>query len=115
MVLTKSARRAGNKPIQVTVWSCLEYPLQSGIRDAIAYYYAGSLTDAMLGLVEKTGSDAQANRANPAETRKRSNRHTEQQQAIILDEKSQVCFHKLMIKAGVRKGSLAQRRARTDA
>jgi hypothetical protein len=34
------------------------YPLQSGIRDVIAYYYAGSLTDAMLGLVEKTGSDA---------------------------------------------------------
>ena len=40
------------------------YPLQSGIRDVIAYYYAGSLTEAMLGLVEKTGADAQANRAN---------------------------------------------------
>jgi hypothetical protein len=46
------------------------YPLQSGIRDVIAYYYAGSLTDAMLGLVEKTGSDAQANLASTAETRK---------------------------------------------
>ena len=46
------------------------YPLQSGIRDVIAYYYAGSLTDAMLGLVEKTGADAQVNRANAAEARK---------------------------------------------
>lgn len=46
------------------------YPLQSGIRDVIAYYYAGSLTDAMLGLVEKTGADAQANRTNPAEARR---------------------------------------------
>jgi hypothetical protein len=46
------------------------YPLQSGIRDVIAYYYAGSLTDAMLGLVERTGADAQADRANTAETRK---------------------------------------------
>jgi len=32
-----------------------------------AYYCAGSLTDAMLGLVEKTGADAQLNRANAAE------------------------------------------------
>ncbi|HTQ52140.1 MAG TPA: hypothetical protein VMJ12_15635 [Candidatus Acidoferrales bacterium] len=46
------------------------YPLQSGIRDIIAYYYAGSLTDAMLGLVERTGSDAQANLASTAEVRK---------------------------------------------
>ena len=46
------------------------YPLQSGIRDVIAYYYAGSLTDAMLGLVEKTGADAQVNRANVTEARK---------------------------------------------
>ena len=46
------------------------YPLQSGIRDVIAYYYAGSLTDAMLGLVENTGADAQANRANATEARK---------------------------------------------
>ena len=46
------------------------YPLQSGIRDIVAYYYAGSLTDAMLGLVEKTGSDAQANLASTAEVRK---------------------------------------------
>lgn len=46
------------------------YPLQSGIRDVIAYYYAGSLTDAMLGLVAKTGSDAQANLASTAEVRK---------------------------------------------
>jgi hypothetical protein len=46
------------------------YPLQSGIRDVIAYYYAGSLTDAMLGLVGKTGSDAQANLASTAEVRK---------------------------------------------
>ncbi|MGD0743783.1 MAG: hypothetical protein ABSA45_01375 [Verrucomicrobiota bacterium] len=46
------------------------YPLQSGIRDVIAYYYAGSLTDAMLGLVERTGADAQVNRSNAAETRK---------------------------------------------
>ena len=42
----------------------------SSIRDVIAYYYAGSLTDAMLGLVEKTGADAQVNRANAAEARK---------------------------------------------
>jgi hypothetical protein len=42
----------------------------SQLRDIIAYYYAGSLTDAMLGLMEKTGSDAQANLANPAEVRK---------------------------------------------
>jgi hypothetical protein len=47
-----------------------QYPLQSGIRDIIAYYYAGSLTDAMLGLVEKTGSDAQASLASTAELRK---------------------------------------------
>jgi hypothetical protein len=46
------------------------YPLQSGIRDVIAYYYAGSLTDAMLGLVEKTGADAQANRANATVARR---------------------------------------------
>ncbi len=46
------------------------YPLQSGIRDVIAYYYAGSLTDAMLGLVAKTGSDAEANLASTAEVRK---------------------------------------------
>ena len=46
------------------------YPLQSGIRDVIAYYYAGSLTDAMLGLVEKTGSEAEANLAGTAEIRK---------------------------------------------
>ena len=46
------------------------YPLQNGIRDIIAYYYAGSLTDAMLGLMEKTGSDAQANLASTAEGRK---------------------------------------------
>jgi hypothetical protein len=31
---------------------------------------AGSLTDAMLGLVEKTGADAQANRANATEARR---------------------------------------------
>ena len=47
-----------------------QYPLQSVIRDIIAYYYAGSLTDAMLGLVEKTGSNAQVNLASTAETRK---------------------------------------------
>ena len=41
-----------------------------GIRDVIAYYYAGTLTDAMLGLVEKTGADAQMNRANAAESRR---------------------------------------------
>ena len=46
------------------------YPLQSGIRDVIAYYYAGSLTDAMLGLVEKTGSDAAASRMTASEARK---------------------------------------------
>jgi hypothetical protein len=46
------------------------YPLQSGIRDVIAYYYAGSLTDAMLGLVEKTGADAQVSRANANEARR---------------------------------------------
>ncbi len=46
------------------------YPLQSGIRDVIAYYYAGSLTDAMLGLVAKTGSDAEASRATASEARK---------------------------------------------
>ncbi len=42
----------------------------SGIRDVIAYYYAGSLTDAMLGLVQITGADAQANRANATATRR---------------------------------------------
>ena len=46
------------------------YPLQSGIRDVIAYYYAGSLTDATLGLVEMTGSEAQASLASTAEVRK---------------------------------------------
>lgn len=46
------------------------YPLQSGIRDVIAYYYAGSLTDAMLGLVEKTSAAAQVSRANATEARK---------------------------------------------
>jgi len=46
------------------------YPLQSGIRDVIAYYYAGSLTDAMLGLVAKTGSDAEVSRATASEARK---------------------------------------------
>jgi len=47
-----------------------QYPLQSGIRDVIAYYYAGSLTDAMLGLVEKTGADAETSRANAAAARR---------------------------------------------
>jgi len=47
-----------------------QYPLQSGIRDVIAYYYAGSLTDARLGLVQKTGSDAEASIVNTAETRR---------------------------------------------
>lgn len=46
------------------------YPLQSGIRDVIGYYYAGSLTDAMLGLVARTGSDAEASRATASEARK---------------------------------------------
>jgi len=32
-------------------------------------YYAGSLTDAMLGLVEKTGSDAEASSATASEAR----------------------------------------------
>lgn len=41
-----------------------KYPLQSGIRDVIAYYYAGSLTDALMGLVQKTGSNAETNRAS---------------------------------------------------
>ena len=50
--------------------SDVHYPLQSGIRDVIAYYYAGSLTDAMLGLVAKTGSDAEASRATANEARK---------------------------------------------
>ena len=45
------------------------YPLQSGIRDVIGYYYAGSLTDAMLGLVAKTGSDAEASRVTASEAR----------------------------------------------
>ena len=31
------------------------------------FYHAGCLTDAMLGLMEKTGSDAQANLASTAE------------------------------------------------
>ena len=47
-----------------------QYPLPNGIRDVIAYYYAGSLTDAMLGLVQKTGSEAEANHANVSEMRK---------------------------------------------
>jgi hypothetical protein len=34
------------------------------------YYHAGSLTDAMLGPVEKTGADAQLNRANAAAARR---------------------------------------------
>jgi len=34
------------------------------------FYHAGCLTDAMLGLMEKTGSDAQANLASTAEVRK---------------------------------------------
>ncbi|HMP81129.1 MAG TPA: hypothetical protein PKA41_00305 [Verrucomicrobiota bacterium] len=34
------------------------YPLQSGIRDIIAYYYAGTITDALTGLVSQTGSEA---------------------------------------------------------
>ena len=46
------------------------YPLQCGIRDVIAYYYAGSLTDAMLGLVERTGSEAEASQAIACEARK---------------------------------------------
>lgn len=45
------------------------YPLESGIRDVIAYYYAGSLTDALLGLVGKTGTEAETNKANAAAAR----------------------------------------------
>ena len=47
-----------------------QYPLQSGIRDIIAYYYAGSLTDALMGLAQQTATHAQTNQqaANSALT-----------------------------------------------
>jgi hypothetical protein len=32
-----------------------DYPLQKGIDDIVDYYYAGSITDALLGLVKDTG------------------------------------------------------------
>lgn len=35
-----------------------DYTLEQGIQDIIAYYYAGSLTDALLGLVKQTGTSA---------------------------------------------------------
>jgi hypothetical protein len=39
------------------------YPLESGIRDVIAYYYDGTVTDALMGLVQTAGSGAQTNKA----------------------------------------------------
>ncbi|HEV2437069.1 MAG TPA: hypothetical protein VG077_13825 [Verrucomicrobiae bacterium] len=40
------------------------------IRHVIAHHYVGSLTDAMLGLVQRSGSDAQANMAGTSEIRR---------------------------------------------
>jgi hypothetical protein len=46
-----------------------DYPLQNGIRDIVAYYYAGSLNDALIGLVQHSSSDAQASQAKAAAAR----------------------------------------------
>jgi hypothetical protein len=39
-----------------------DYPLQNGLRDIVAYYHAGSLTDALIGLVQSSGNNAQTNK-----------------------------------------------------
>ena len=51
-----------------------DYPLDYGLRDMIDYYYAGSLNDALIGLVQSSSSAAQTNqsaannaRSKPAE------------------------------------------------
>jgi len=59
------------------------YPLQSGIRDVIAYYYAGSLTDAMLGLVEKPVPTPKPTVPTPPKPGGRSNPHIEHRPAAF--------------------------------
>jgi hypothetical protein len=46
-----------------------DYPLQYGIRDIVAYYYAGSLNDALLGLVQNSSIDAQTSQTNATSAR----------------------------------------------
>jgi hypothetical protein len=46
--------------------SIVNYPLQSGIGDIVSYYYAGSLNDALIGIVQSSGSSAQTNQAKAA-------------------------------------------------
>lgn len=47
-----------------------KYPLQNGIRDVVAYYNAGSLTDALIGLVQSSGNNAQSNKTAADAARK---------------------------------------------
>jgi len=43
--------------------SIKDYPLEAGKRDIVQYYYAGSLNDALIALVQNSGSDAKTNQA----------------------------------------------------
>jgi len=46
------------------------YSLQNGIRDIVAYYNAGSLTDALIGLIQSSANNAHANQTAAAAARK---------------------------------------------
>jgi len=50
--------------------SLKDYSLQNGIRDIVKYYHAGSLTDALIGLVQSSGNNAQLNQDSADAARK---------------------------------------------
>jgi hypothetical protein len=49
--------------------SITNYPLEYGVRDVVAYYYAGSLNDALIGLVQNSSTDAKTSQAAAATAR----------------------------------------------
>jgi hypothetical protein len=50
--------------------SIADYPLQYGIRDIVSYYYAGSVNDALINLVQNSSNAATTNQAAAAAARK---------------------------------------------
>lgn len=48
----------------------LDYPLQQGIVDIVEYYYSGSISDALLGLVAETGGSQKSSQAAATAARK---------------------------------------------
>lgn len=53
--------------------SIKDYPLEAGIRDIVQYYYAGSLNDALISLVQNSGSEAKTNQAAASSARSNGN------------------------------------------